>query len=179
MDFYKNYKQNMDGISLCISSGLIFPALTLIYSSIDIVSWMAFGNIQVEKRFIKWIDQWMYKNRTLDASSIDLYGARCSILHTLTPDSSLSKKGKANIVVYAWGKANIEDLKEVALKAGIENQSFVHLNDLFEIYKEGIDNFIADLDTDENLQKGFSERLAMSYDNMDNDELQSYRTSKD
>ena len=72
MDFYQNYQQNIDGISLCISSSLIFPALTLIYSSIDIVAWMAFGDIQVETRFIKWIDQWMYKNRKLDASSTDL-----------------------------------------------------------------------------------------------------------
>jgi hypothetical protein len=116
----------------------------------------------------------MYKNRKLEASSTDLYAARCSMLHTLTPDSSLSKKGKANIVAYAWGKAKLEDLKDAAKKAGINNQSFVHVDELFEIYKEGIDNFIADLDTNEELQKGFEERLALSYENIDNEEMQTY-----
>jgi len=175
MDFYKNYKQNIDAISSCLDAGLIFPALTLIYSSIDVIAWMAFGDIKVEDRFTNWIDQWMYKNRKLEASSINLYAARCSILHTLTPDSSLSKKGKANIVTYAWGKADINHLKEVAEKRGIEGQSFIHVNELFEIFREGVDLFMAELDTNKGLQKDFTERMKQSYEHILDEEMQSYR----
>lgn len=175
MDFYQNYKQNIDAISLCLDKGLIFPALTLIYSSIDVAAWMAFGDIKVETRFINWIDRWMYKNGSLDATSTDLYGARCSILHTLTPDSNLSKNGKANIVVYAWGKANLNDIKEVSAKRGTDNQSFVHVNELYDIYRDGIDNFLDSLETDKDLKDRFNKRIELSYENISNDEMQSYR----
>ena len=175
MDFYQNYKQNLDGISLCINAGQIFPAITLIYSSIDIMAWMAFGDISVEKRFSNWIDTWMYKNRKLEATSTDLYAARCSILHTLSPDSTLSKKGKANIVVYAWGTANINDYKEVSEHRDIHNQTFVHIDDLFAIFKEGIELFLAEVDSDSVLQQAFNERIDMSYENISNDEMQYYK----
>ena len=175
MDFYQNYKQNIDGISLCINSGQIFPAITLIYSSIDIMGWMAFGDIQVEKRFTNWIDTWMYKNRKLEATSNDLYAARCAILHTLSPDSTLSKKGKANIVVYAWGTADLNNYKEVAKHKGIHEQTFVHVNDLFAIFKEGIESFLADVNSNSELQLAFNERIDMSYENISDDEMQYYR----
>ena len=175
MDFYQNYKQNIDAISKCLEAGLIFPALTLIYSSIDVISWMAFGDINVEERFTNWIDRWMYKRRKLEASPIDLYAARCSVLHTLTPDSSLSKKGKANTVAYAWGNADLNHLIEVAEKRGIERQSFIHINELFELFTEGVNAFMAELDVDSNLREGFDERMAQSYENILNDEMQRYR----
>lgn len=175
MDFYQNYKQNLDGISLCINSGLIFPAITLIYSSIDIMAWMAFGDIKVEKRFTNWIDTWMYKERKLEATSIDLYAARCSILHTLSPDSTLSKNGKANIVVYAWGKADLDHYKEVSKYRGNRDQAFVHVDDLFAIFKEGIDSFLADVDSDSELQLAFNELVDSSYENISDDEMQYYR----
>lgn len=175
MDFYQNYKQNLDGIDLCIKTELIFPALALIYSSIDIMAWMAYGDIGVKKRFTDWIDRWMYRNRGLEASSTDLYAARCSVLHTLTPDSDLSKKGNANIVAYAWGTADLNHYKEVAKERGITDQSFIHVNDLFDIYKEGVNEFLSDVESDSELQKSFNERIEKSYENISNDEMQYYK----
>ncbi len=175
MEFYHNFKQNIDAISICLKKGFHLAALTLMYSSIDIIAWMAFGDINVEDRFTNWIDQWMYKNRELEATSTDLYAARCSILHTLTPDSSLSKRGKANIVTYAWGTADINHLKEVAQKRGIKDQSFVHIVELFELFQEGISEFMSELDTNEDMQKGFTIRASMSYENISAIEMEGYR----
>lgn len=171
MDFYQNYKQNTDGIELCLEQNLMFPALTLIYSSIDIASWMAFGDIKVEERFTTWVKRWMYRKRKLEATPLDLYAARCALLHTLSPDSSLSKKGAARTVVYAWGKANLEHLKLAAEKTGVGNQVCIHVSELFEVFQEGVNNFIEELDVNSELQEGFQERLNKSYENITPEEV--------
>ena len=36
-------------------------------------------------------------------SGLDLYAARCGVLHTYTMDSRLSTEGKAKRILYAWG----------------------------------------------------------------------------
>lgn len=174
MEFYQYYKQNIDAISNSIEVGQNFPALILIYTSIDIIAWMAFGDIGVEERFTNWVDQWMYKNKKLDATSIDLYAARCAILHTLTPDSRLSKRGKANIITYAWGDSDLNDLKKVAEKRGITDQSFVHITELFNLFKEGVDEFMTELNTNEKMQLGFTKRANMAFENIGGEEMQGY-----
>jgi len=113
--------------------------MILIFSIIDILGWMAYGDMSVKKRFTYWLDTFATLNNSV--SSLDLYSARCGVLHTMTPKSDLSKKLKAKQLYYSWGDSSSELLKESIKLTGKENVSVIHINELFEIIKVGYNNF--------------------------------------
>lgn len=142
-NFFKTYTDTFCAIELCVENRLILPALTILYASIDSLAWIAYGDIASKKRFIKWVDEYMCSNKKLEAEAIDLYSARCAILHTLTPHSDLSNNKKAKVVAYAWGNASANTGNKVTNIAENEQQTvFVHINDLFNALKLGALKFI-------------------------------------
>ena len=160
---FQNYYQALRGIELCIENKLILPSLSLIYSGIDIFSWVAYGEIGVKKRFTKWVEEHMYKEKKLKPRPIDLYAARCAILHTLTPDSDLSKSKSALTINYAWGKANVKELDKSIEILGSGQTTTVHLDALFESFKLGVLHFLDTEGTTEECQ----ERMAKHYSHLD------------
>lgn len=161
--FFKNYDQYFQGIELCIENKLVLPALCLIYSGIDTFAWVAYGDVGVKKRFATWVESHMYIEKKLNPRPIDLYAARCAILHTLTPESDLSRSKKALPISYAWGNASLKELDKSieALRPG--QMTSVHLNDLFESFKLGVAHF---LDT-EGDAKVCRERMSKHYSHLD------------
>ncbi|OHD90648.1 hypothetical protein [Sulfuricurvum sp. RIFOXYD12_FULL_44_77] len=152
--FFKTYLEVFKGIELCLENNLPFPSLSLIYSSIDSLAWIAYGDIGVKERFVKWVDEFMYTQKKLEPESIDLYSARCAMLHTLTPNSNLSKQNKAKIVAYTWGNADASMGNQVIDIMNDKTTVFVHVNDLFDALKLGVLNFInGDTFDDECLQR--------------------------
>jgi hypothetical protein len=113
-NLFRSYLQIITAIDYCISEKLIMPALVLIYSAIDSISWVASDeeNQQVGRRFQVWVDTWMLQKYPLPCTALELYAARCGILHTLTPESDLSKKKNVRRISYAWGTAQQKDLEE-------------------------------------------------------------------
>jgi hypothetical protein len=170
--FFKNYYQHFRGIEICIENKLVFPSLTLIYSGIDTFSWVAYGDISVRKRFTKWVENHMYGAKPLSPRPIDLYAARCAILHTLTPNSDLSKNNSALPICYAWGNASLDELEKSidTLKPG--QVASVHLNDLFESYRLGVANF---LDTESDTQE-CKKRMSEHYSNLDTNTVSTFNS---
>lgn len=101
------------GIETCREQKLHLPTLVLLYSAIDISAWMTNEDPKagVGKRFMAWVDQYLLKATPMDCTAADLYAARCGIVHTLSPDSDLSDKGKARRICYAWGIATRKSCK--------------------------------------------------------------------
>jgi len=153
-NFYRTYIQMFSGIQLCIENNLLFPSISLIYSTIDSFAWIAYGDISVRERFVRWVDEFMYTKKKLDPKAIDLYSARCAILHTLTPNSDLSNQYKAKIVAYTWGNADVSLGNKAVEIMNNETIVFVHVNDLFDALTLGVENFInSDSFGDESLQR--------------------------
>lgn len=126
------------------------PALILIYSGIDIFASLS---ISKDKRkatrqdYIDWCNNYILSNRDLGCHGIDLYAARCSIVHTYTMNSNLSENGKATEIVYSWGKAEPDELQAKLDLAGL-NACVVHLDTLAAALREGVTVFIEELEHD-------------------------------
>jgi len=84
----------------------------------------------------------MYAKKSLNPTPIDLYAARCAVLHTLTPYSDLSEENKARYVTYAWGDAKVENLEKSIDYLEFDQTTSVHLNDLFSSFKTGVGYFL-------------------------------------
>jgi hypothetical protein len=93
--FYQNLTEQLDTISDCLERRRIIPCLCLIYSSIDVVASLERRpNEDPKAAFVRWVSDNMSKTKPLSCTPLELYAARCGILHTFTADSDLSRKGK-------------------------------------------------------------------------------------
>lgn len=99
-------KDSVRGIGLCLDAKLINSALVLLYCGIDTASSLdvKFASSSVQQRYVKWCDTYMFKGKPLDCTSLELYAARCGVVHETSVESTLSAKGKARQVIYAWKK---------------------------------------------------------------------------
>jgi hypothetical protein len=143
--YYQAIKQLKDSIEDCMSKGRVLSCLTLLYSAIDIfASLERQPNEGTRTSFMRWADAYMLPNNALQFSSIDLYAARCGIIHAFSAESDLSRNGKARKIVYAWGTASAESLREAGQALG-RNEVSVHVRDLIDGFGVAIVRYISDV----------------------------------
>jgi hypothetical protein len=158
----KNFKELEDAIRLILNAKKQLPALILIYSSIDFLAWLNRPSTRpdvVRSDFISWVDKYLLPNSHLRCSSLDLYAARCGILHSYTAESKLSREGKAKQICYAWGSAEVKRLENRIKQAKLDSKAIaVHIEELFNALRFGFVNFISSLDADPDHAKLVYER---------------------
>ena len=161
--FEKHVETLCEGIDACLKQNLITPALILVYSAIDITSWLACDdpNAKVGKRFKDWVNQYMLPAGSLKCNAEDIYGARCGLLHTFTPESDLSGKGVARQISYAWGKADVALLEREIVHHGWTNVNVaVHVNELVGSWARGIVVMLQEMEHDDTRADRFFARAA-------------------
>lgn len=103
-------EQTRSGIDLCLGEKLVIPALTLLYSAIDVLGFLRSDQASANRdTFIGWVEAYMvgFLN-TKGIRGIDLYSARCGIIHTGQAPSDLVKSGKAREIWYQFrGEAHV------------------------------------------------------------------------
>jgi len=131
-------------------------ALILIYSTIDAITFSSSPKVKTDRHdFINWCETYLRiigineRKEAYKLSGIDLYGARCSMVHTYGHmlESDLSKQGKCCIIGYMDGrvKQNPPTLK-TSLISGQENLLvMVSVFDLSDALFKGINDFLIDL----------------------------------
>jgi hypothetical protein len=94
----------LEAIRLCRSRQLTIPALMLLYATIDGMAWCARKNDDhdvTEEDFKAWVERYMFEaNPPGHLSSVDLYAARCAMLHGQIAESRKSKHAAAREVHY-------------------------------------------------------------------------------
>jgi len=116
--YFDALENNLDNviksIEICLNAKLLISSLVLLYSGIDIVAWLNRSVLKErgnKKDFIRWVDDYLLPNTNIKCRAIDLYAARCAIVHSYSSSSKLSKDGEAKEIYYSWGKANIKSLQ--------------------------------------------------------------------
>jgi hypothetical protein len=169
LNLFRSYFQIITAIDYCIAETLITPALVLIYSTIDSVSWIASDDEDqsVGERFQSWVNVWMLQKYPLPCTALELYAARCGILHTLTPDSDLTSKKGVRRISYACGKEQYKDLDESIKLTKYPGIVAVHVNDIVASFKNGFVDYIDALDTDKVKIELFIEKAGKHFANVD------------
>jgi len=147
---YENIMSIGNGIRLCIEQKQIRAALILIYSGIDTTGWLdSKDGYATRSSFIHWVDSYLFKAKPLPCTSLDLYAARCGLLHTYTPYSNLTAIGKARIICCAWGAATVQDLQnKIKLTNNSGKYAVVHIEELYEAWHGGVQLFVKELEKD-------------------------------
>ncbi len=109
------------------------PALALVYTIIDVL-----GSLErkegegTRKAFVRWVDTHLLPDELLPCTALELYAARCGVLHSLTPDADLVTRGEARRLAYAWGKGSAADLREIARRLKRKDVVAIHVGDFIE-----------------------------------------------
>lgn len=157
-------KKQVTALELLMKERLVMPTLMVLYSTMDIMSFVWAGDqVKAGERFMNFVGKYIIKHLP-ELTEYDLWGARCAILHTATPESTASRKGNARIIFYSWGAANIEVNKEIIKRSGSpEKYVATSIEDLIRGFAAGVEEFCGDMEKDPEFQKVCMDRVKEFY----------------
>ena len=142
--FYKNLLSLMQSIDDCIEKKRTLPALTLIYTAVDVLAGLDRREDEgTQAAFRRWVDNYMVAG--LPCNSLDLYGARCAILHAFTAEADIHTRTPARQIYYAWGTGNAERLQETLRRTGSKDAIVLHLSVIRNAFVDGVARFEEEL----------------------------------
>ena len=92
--------------------------------------------------FIEWSEKFLLPGSELSCDAVDLYSARCAIVHSNIGKSKLTRERRAKEFFYAWGSAKQEDLQNSIDKIGRPLTVAVHIDILFNAFIKAIGDFM-------------------------------------
>ena len=132
---------------------LVPHSLVIIYSTIDTCGLLDAPPEQTAASgasFKAWVERYVLTHCDLEFNAIDLWGARCAVLHTFTSESDLSNAGKARELVYYSAEKSAPHIQQSI--SVIKNRDSgkhlpVHCGDLAEAVLAGMKAFAPELAT--------------------------------
>jgi|APFre7841882654_1041346.scaffolds.fasta_scaffold241280_1 hypothetical protein len=114
----------------CITNRRLFPALTLIYSSIDVLgSFQNQDGYATQDSFRDWVTNYLFRVKPFPFNEYDLWGARCGIVHTMRYDSKHGATLKTIVYGFRGYDGDIQKITDPTLQVG------VYVEDLYDALK--------------------------------------------
>lgn len=137
----------MKALGLLTYADLPSHALVVLYSSIDTVGLLDAPPEQVSASgasFKNWVKTYMLGDPAIEFNEVDLWGARCAVLHTFTAESDLSRAGQARQLQYFGGDENSPEMQAfIKFTKAHENGAHlpVHVAQLHKAFGDGLTKF--------------------------------------
>jgi hypothetical protein len=93
---------------------------------------------------MRWCERYLLPGTALNCTAADLYAARCTVLHTYTSKSALSRSGKAREMIYAWGDKTARELQRIVDIAHRATHVAVHIETLAKSFENAVHTFLKD-----------------------------------
>jgi len=158
----KELNDLVDSARLCLANGRALGTLVLTYAGIDAAAALWAKNLSPRMRkenFLHWVDKYLLPLKPLKVTALDLYAARCGVVHTLTARSDLSEAGKARRLLYGWGKGEAETFDRINEAAGFTDRyAAVQVEDLIDGLAGGVAALFDDVNRDPGLRGRVEER---------------------
>lgn len=166
--FERDLADTLLSIEKCIEARRHMPTSILIYSLIDSIAWACSNKAEKSTRrnFESWVERWMMPRFASIAPRIqpvDLFAARCAVLHSMTPDSDLSRAGTAKRIAYAWGSGKVKALEAVLDGLEVSDVVAIHYDDLLDVMRNAIADCLAEAETDADLNRLLQAAAAQHY----------------
>lgn len=155
----------VEAINLLYTNNHFGQMLVVMYSTIDTMGLLdapPTQNSATGDSFKEWVKKYILPHGNFDFNEVDFWAARCSILHTHTSESDLSRAGKARQIQYYTGSSVSEMAKAFAAKTKkIDNGEHVSANipDTVMAFLKGIQKFTSNLSTNCKIKPAYATRL--------------------
>ena len=115
--------------------------------------------------FVRWVDRYLLSDGSISCAALDIYAARCGVVHAFSADSKLHRDGRANRICYAWGIAKAEDLKRASAALGYQDLS-LHIDDLVIAFRRAVANHLDMIESDALARERFDNAIGMWFSNL-------------
>ncbi len=145
-------------IAVARDNGAITGALILTYAAIDAMAFLSMPENRKEvnrSNFISWVETYMKTDpkQPYQYQGIDLYGARCGLVHRYGATSRLTDSGRCKAFSYHDGSEHI--YKPIIHEDFVAISYPRFINDFFRAMKK----FLADIIKDKELKKKVDTRI--------------------
>ena len=147
-----------EDIRVLLSNKRYRGVLILVYCGIDTMAFIGMPEGQVEVKsqdFIEWADKYIRFPCADQVTGDELYGARCGILHTYTPNSRLSRAGKCRMLGYM--DKGVPEVRYNPQKS--RELVMVSVPAIADAFLSGVDKFLIDLYSDKQRARVADERF--------------------
>lgn len=139
--------ENLKATQLLYDNELTGQMLVLLYASIEAMGLMR-APLSVTsatgETFKDWVRTHLLPKGSFHFNDVDLWGARCGVLHTFTSDSDLARKGKARQIQYVSGPRD-NPFTKAFFAATLEIDGGIHVpasvEEIYLAYLEAIESF--------------------------------------
>lgn len=148
----------LPGIAFVVEARCMVSAVTLMFAAVDALAALRrpIGQQDTTRMdFIAWVDRYLNPQRTLDCTAVDLYAARCGVLHTYSAESRLERQGEARRVIYQWRGGPAAD----AMHPMPPNALVISVEQLHEVLIAGVQEFLVDSEMDPHTQSNVEHHL--------------------
>jgi len=130
---------------------------------------------------MKWVERYILRSANLPCSALELYGARCGLLHTYSPRSHISSKGDVAEIWYTFHDHEADMLHESVCKRDLKQVVILSLHSLTTAIAKGLTAFISDLESDQSLTQWATSKAKQTFQFMESvgDELRPFPALKD
>lgn len=153
------------GLSLLYNAKLYGQMLVLLYSFIDSAGLLDAPSTQIKatgESFKNWVKKYMLGDPRVNFNEVDLWSARCAVLHTFTSQSDISNSGQARELQYYSGPKDSPQAQAfVVAAASIDGGKHipVHIEDTYLVFLEALKKFPLDLSTNCDSNPAYEQRL--------------------
>ena len=152
------FNQVKRGIHVALENRCYASAVILIYAGIDTMAYlnMPEGQQDVTRNdFVQWVDRYIHFPCEEQVGGLELYGARCGMLHTHSIVSGLSRQGRIRQIGYLD-----RSVPEVSYSPSVsEDLVLVSIEALAEAFFSGVDRSLVELFSDKQKAPVADQRL--------------------
>ena len=155
--FPKTYQDIFDTVDYCLKTDRAIPGLILIYSAIDSFSDLANRTSRKGRKvFMEWVKKWMLEKSPLPCSEVDIYSARCALLHSQTSESDLTSISEAREIYYVHGDKDVRVLQFALDNSQQKNAIALRIEDLHLAFMQAMNNCMMEINKDVEWRKIFN-----------------------
>jgi hypothetical protein len=109
----------LEAAALCLTHEKVLPGVCLVLIAIDTMSTLSrpAGTAHGRRHFVEWVDKYLLPGSGLPCTALEIYAARCGLLHSQSPRSELGEAGQVRDIWYALGPATASGLQAAADKS--------------------------------------------------------------
>jgi hypothetical protein len=169
-----------EAIALCLEKRCIVQGVTLIYIGIDNLAFACIsdGTDATRSDFCVFVERFFGPEQKLGCTPLEIYGARCGLLHTYSADSKLFRQKKVRRIVYSWGNTDPVVANQIFSLDGWTSMHCVSAEALQTAYDDSVSRVVALMSDDEKFYRRLEKRAGQFLSHLPGEAMRVYAAGR-
>lgn len=137
----------LKAVAVLLENQCLVSAVSLMFTTMDALAALTRPPHEPDTSkhvFVEWVSRYLAPETKLGCTALDLYAARCGVLHSYSAESKLGREGRVRRLIYEWECGPAAD----ASAPLPENTLVIQVEVLHRALLDGVRGFLIDAETD-------------------------------